>query len=569
MLKPRLILNIAFLLILFNTQAQNPVPPCGNDYGTTSDEANIIQQMRFGTVNDAVNAINQAKNSRGFSLGCPQSSYSYNSANYTEPLLTEVETVWNSAHKPAIEAYSIDCPRIGRYENNAALGAYYAMLAGYPVNSGVLGNIAEMMMAQQYGSSTVAVIVPEHEGVFGYIHVGSLNPCYPGGVVGSSVNTICSNIPQFCVDYNYGLFAGENFLIGDQYEPLSFYDGGMAYDHGWIGAHLVEAIIQQTDPSFKGQLKNSLVLAAKWAMTEYAVKNHNYTAKLIWILAQVYGWSGESAYKDALNEKLNRNLIPSVLMDANSDGLVDGTSPLVAFSDLTSVAQIPGRCWDGHNSLPWYNAMNAWAMTEAYVAFRDQGDTVRANELRPYVIAMLDNLAWEVNNMGVLDDQLGVRDLVYGLLIGIWKVARYESDPQPDWESAAWAYWNTGYFNAYSTHSVCVGLYLVLLSDTEYLPLASREDFGDIASYAPTNKLSLFPNPSANHVKLQFDNPSKQEFLVRITDLSGRLIFTQQVNDNELVIDLSGFQAGTYIVSLTDMKSHAKYSERLVITRVE
>ena len=273
--------------IVFSTNymfAQNPSPPCGSDYGSTSDETNIITQMRFGSIVDAVNAIDQAKNTRGFSLGCPQQAMSYSVGDYSQPLLSEVVNIWNSNHKPTIEGYAINCPRIGRYENNSALGAYFATLAGYPTNLTALKNVGDMMDAQQYSASTASIVDPVHEGVYGYIHVGNLNSCYPGGVVGSSVDAVCSAVPSLCKTYDFGLFAGEEFLIGDQSESDSFYDGGIAYDQGWVGAQMIEAAIQQTDQIVKGKFKNSVELAANWAINETEVKNHNYTAKLIWLL---------------------------------------------------------------------------------------------------------------------------------------------------------------------------------------------------------------------------------------------------------------------------------------------
>lgn len=559
----KVLLILSLFLFTAIIYAQNPSLPCGNDYGSSADESNIVQQMRFGTIQNAVDAIDQAKNTRGFAMGCPQIAYNYNSANYAQPLLSDVENIWNNVHKPAIEAFVLNCPRIGRYENNAALGAYYANLAGYSSDFSVLDEIADMQEAQQYSSSNVANLDAAHEGVYGYIHVGSLNSCYPGGVVGSTVDQLCANIPTYCVDYDYGLFAGENFAIGDQYEPLSFYDGGMAYDHGWVGIQMIEAAIQQTDPIAKGKFKNSAELAGNWALNQEVVKNHNYSAKLIWLLAEMYLWTGDVVYKNELDYKLNKNLLPAVLMDTSSNGLVDGTS--IAFSDLTIIAQIPGRCWDGHNSLPWYNAMNAWALTEAYVAFRDRGDVNRANELKPYVIAMLDNLSWEINNLGVIDDQLGVRDLTYALLIGIWKVARYENESHTNWETAAWAMWNTGYFNTYSTHSVCVGLYLCLLNNTAYEPLFDREPFDSIDAIEPTNRLSLYPNPTDDFLNLKMDNFYGEWFQIRIVDLTGRIILESYLDSDQKTLDLSELNAGSYTCTVWKNNKDKIYIEKFII----
>ncbi len=136
------ILSLALFGLSYFAFAQ--IPPCGNDYGSASDETDIVAQMRYGTITDAVNAINQAKNTRGASLGCPQEIVTYATSNITEPLLSAIENVWSSVHAPAIEGYSVSCPGIGRYESNSALGAYYAMQAGYFTNTSKLAEIADI-----------------------------------------------------------------------------------------------------------------------------------------------------------------------------------------------------------------------------------------------------------------------------------------------------------------------------------------------------------------------------------------------------------------------------------------
>ena len=62
------------------------VAPCDDDYGSSSDEDNIMLQMRFGTLTDALQAIEQAKNTRGISLGCPQVAMTYSIPIFMQPL---------------------------------------------------------------------------------------------------------------------------------------------------------------------------------------------------------------------------------------------------------------------------------------------------------------------------------------------------------------------------------------------------------------------------------------------------------------------------------------------------
>jgi hypothetical protein len=210
--------------------------------------------------------------------------------------------------------------------------------------------------------------------------------------------------------------------------------------------------------------------------------------------------------------------------------------------------------WDAHNSLPWYNAMNAWALSEAYVAFRDQGDLVRAAELKPYIVAMLDNLSNEILTKGLIPDQLGVRDLTYGILIGIWKIARFENESHANWENAAWALWNSGYFNTYSTHSVCVGLYLNLLSDTPFVPLADRENFVLNTTEIEQNEFSIYPNPVQETLTIASKfNTTIQK--VVISTLDGKCALVLDANEIQDEINLSALSAGTYFIQLDSDES--------------
>jgi hypothetical protein len=525
-------------------------PPCGLDYGSSADETNISYQMRYGTLEDAVQAINQAKSTRGDYLGCPQTEIIYDFPSTDEPTLSQIAEVWNNNIAPEISAYTMQCPRIGRYENNSALGAYYAMQAGYFTDTAVLAEIATMMYYQQYAEWNISAPSERNKGVYAYVNLPDSDPCYPGGVVGQNVQILCDNLPQYCVTYTAGAFAGANFAISGQDDANNWFDGGLAYDHGWVGVQMLEAHLLQSDPEIKLKCLESALLAGQYAISEYCVKNHNYTAKLIWLLAQLYDLTGDDEYKNELNYKLDKNLIPGILWDENNDGIVDGTNPEVYFSHLTPAAVAPGRMWDAHNSLPWYHAMNAWALTEAYVAFRDRGDDSRAAELKPYVVAMIDNLANEILYRGVITpDQLGVRDITYALLTAIWKVAQFENEDHTNWENAAWAMWNTGYFEEYSTHSVCVGLYLLVKSNTEYTPLHVR-DISSVPEYLDGNKtFSFYPNPSNDEICIK---SSFTDFKIDIADVNGRIIVSHK---NPELIRVNGLPSGVYtLIFISDEK---------------
>jgi hypothetical protein len=263
-------------------------------------------------------------------------------------------------------------------------------------------------------------------------------------------------------------------------------------------------------------------------------------------LAQLYNLTGEEVYKNELNYKIDKNLIPGILWDANADGIVDGTDPAIYFNQLTSIAAMPGRMWDGNNSLPWYHAMNTWALAEAYVAFRDRGDIARATELKPYVIGMLDNLSHEILYNGIVSpDQLGVRDITYALQIAVWKIAMYENEEHQNWENAMWAMWNSGYFQNLSTHSVCVGLFLTIKTETDYIPLFLRNTSNSDLTTSD-NKIRVFPNPAKDFINIESDQPI--DFL-QIYDCRGKII-EFNIIDNKIILHETA--NGLYILEVYD-----------------
>lgn len=87
----------------------------------------------------------------------------------------------------------------------------------------------------------------------------------------------------------------------------------------------------------------------------------------------------------------------------------------------------------------------------------------------PYAIAMLDNLAWEVERLGLTGS--GFADVPPALLTGIWSIARAENEAHPAWERAAWAMWNAGRDCGLGDFTLAVGLYLMVVDGLPYAPL--------------------------------------------------------------------------------------------------
>lgn len=550
--------TLLFLLITIVLPIQAQVTaPCGNDYGNDADRAYIQQQMFTGTVSDVATAIQQAKETRGISLGCPQVEYGpFNAPNITEPTLSSIANVWNSGYRPTLEAYVTACPEPARGMPRYGFAALYARMAGYYSNLSSLEQMGNMLEAQQYSTQHAPEPLATYAGMFGYYHGLTGDPCQLSGLVGTSVDQFCNAVPSYCIPYNAGLYSGETFVVNDhiiQNGNILGDIGGAGYDQGWAVAFLVENAIQQTDPIVKQRYRDAAVLGAEWCIQHPLVTNHNYTAKLVWALAQLYAWTGRADFKAALIDRLDRNLCPSILTDWDQNGLVDNMNSDIAFSSLYASAQTPGRNWDAHNSQPWYQSMIAWALTEAYVAFRDRGDVALAAQYKPYALLVTDNLATEILQRGVMEtNQTGWVDTPHALLLACWKIARYENENHSNWFDAIWAIWNSGVFNTLGDRGFNIPLYLLLKENIAYVPLAVREEFPLtlITANSSHDYVKLYPQPTQNQLKIELDQSIKiQKWMIYSID--GKLIASESLAGNSYFsIELPQINDGIYILKL-------------------
>ena len=549
------------LLSLISTSCYTqPEPPCGLNYGAPGDIENIQIAMLHGNQAEVKAAINQARNHRGTALGCPQDNYGpFEPVDISKPALSEVADAWNNLYRYKLASQNFSCPVIGRQFPRIGVGAYYAHMAGYFDDLETLARGADILEACQYSAKYAPEPLVVTPGLYAYYYGQGNDPCQldPNSVAGSITQAFCQSGTEFCLTYDKGIFSGYTFAVNDVdtvQNQLIGDLGGAGYDQGWAAAFMLESILQQPDPLLKRKYQQSFLLAAEWAVKYPPVYNHNYTAKLIWLLAQAYAWTGREDFKAALIDKLERNLVPGILMDANDDGIVDETNPPVNFSDLALVASRPGRMWDGHNALPWYHSMNAWAMLEAYVAFRDKGDVALAEKYRPYVLAMLDNLADEITTIGISEDKSGAgwTDVPFSLLNGIWKIARFENEAHQNWENGAWAIWNSGAFEIQASRGMNLGLYLLILSDIPYQPLHERQEVLTSLSLDKTNGSPvMYPNPGNNFININLPEGSFEKYKIRIVNNQGRLVLQTSLSQPPYRLNTKELAKGTYVIKVT------------------
>lgn len=530
--------------------------PCGLDYGTVQDRENIQNQMLNGSILDVVSAIDQAKASRGLALGCPQVDYGpYTLADTAMPSLQSVESLWNTLYRPFIENYSPNCPEIGRGMPSLGLAALYATLAGIFPHPDSLDGMALMVEAQQYSSAHAPDPLVAPAGIFGYY--ADTGACQLSGVAGTGTQAFCAAYPQYCVMYDAGLFAGSPFLVRDHVisgNQIQGDIGGAGFDQGWSTAFLIENAVQQQDTLLATTFRESAFLSGSWSAGHPSVANHNYTAKLIWLLAQLYEWSGDTVIKSALIEKLDRNLVPGVLSDWNQDGEVDGVIG-VRLDSLHPVAQVPGRMWDGHNSLPWYHSMNAWAMVEAYCAFRDRGEAVLAAKYKPYALSMIDNLAHELVHLGVPQGTVAWTDIPWSILTAIWKIDQYEASiSHPLWYQSAAAIWNEIFANANSVDSrgINIPLYALILKEIPYQPLHSRAPLPvSLEESQGKLKVEIWPSPAKDLVNVRVPGGFHPIASLGLVSLGGKEYPLQWTEvDGRLEFSVTGLAAGVYLLRI-------------------
>ena len=432
------------------TPALAEVPVCtSNRYGTGAQAVAIEAQMQAGSIENVRTALRAAQTTRGTELGCAESSYVYGNGNPNAPSASSVTRAWaeHSASASQVTAVYNACPALGRAAGAYALGGWVARAGGLHFDASSLGILADNLRATQYLTERSPGDLASWPGLFGYATVlgDSGHACFVPGVVGEAANSACAIAPRLCAVYRSARFSEQRFVVGDYAAELSIRDGGAAFDQGWAGVMMVEAALGASSAADREAYRRSALAAGEWALAEPPVRNHNYTAKLVWLLAVLYDWTGDLRYRDGMLDKLERNLLPGVLMDLNSDGIVDGL-PALRFTDLRApAARTPGRMWDAHNALPWYQAMNAWAMVEAYAALDSRGDSAAADRIRPYALAMLDNLAAELAPVGGLPRSgSGTTQVAYAFAVGLWKLADRKQVSRPAWEAVLWTIWNSG-----------------------------------------------------------------------------------------------------------------------------
>jgi hypothetical protein len=82
----------------------------------------------------------------------------------------------------------------------------------------------------------------------------------------------------------------------------------------------------------------------------------------------------------------------------------------------------------------------------------------------------------------------------------------------------------------------------------------------------PANNSKLYPNPFSQSSILTFDNPRKNNFTLKIADVTGReLRSIQNIVSGNVLIERGNFNTGIYFYELINTTRNEKYKGKMVI----
>ena len=67
-----------------------------------------------------------------------------------------------------------------------------------------------------------------------------------------------------------------------------------------------------------------------------------------------------------------------------------------------------------------------------------------------------------------------------------------------------------------------------------------------------TSKITAYPNPSSNQIKIDLGNNATQNANIKLVSLLGKVLIQKNVTTNSVYLNLSGFSNGIYLVHFTN-----------------
>jgi len=415
----------------------------------------IQEKMASGDFTEIPSLTKSAIELRGYHAGKAYSDPNYSTPDTTPVPPAEVAKIWNLAMDHLV-SWQMNCPELPTETPASMLGVFYAAQnRRFAVDRIILRDIATMLKSQQFTETTASVLPGYQAGALGYVfRKEGEEDCALSGAVQRVVTKNCQTYPEACPAFKSGNFAGYRFLVADQFPGVQVWDSPLSYHMYWAVEEMIHSFIGLQDSTYLVAAR----LAGDWMLKEKPVVNLSLTAKNVAGLSALYDLTGEPKYRDHAWKLISQCIIPAILMDQDSNRIVDGTN--ISFDSLVNYSSLPGRIWDASNASSWSCSINGMALVNAYAALRDRGDSIKAAILKPYAEAVISNLADELVQHGTPPSGSGFRDLSFSLLDALWKIDKAEKKRHILWERAASVLWNSGVLRAGGENTVVLGQFL-------------------------------------------------------------------------------------------------------------
>jgi hypothetical protein len=114
---------------------------------------------------------------------------------------------------------------------------------------------------------------------------------------------------------------------------------------------------------------------------------------------------------------------------------------------------------------------------------------------------------------------------------------------------------------------LAAGLYTVIVTDTNGCSTVGNYTINSLIGLDEQNFIAfnLFPNPSSGIFNVEIQDLLNKGYQAEVTDLSGRLIYSEKISANEFTLDLSGTANGTYLLHVST--NNVRATKRIILRK--
>lgn len=266
------------------------------------------------------------------------------------------------------------------------------------------------------------------------------------------------------------------------------------------------------------------------------------TSKLTWTITK--DGCSSSASINLLNNAVFSNAgkdtvivdVSSYLLNGNSPALSSGvwtcSSPIVSFNNPTLYNALASNIPDGLSTFIW-TITNSCGSTS---------DEVLVNKINSVSI-INQPVSQDIKEGASVTFSIDINGDIIGYQ---W---RKDSENLSDSEKFKGTTTNT--LTILNCSALDAGNYdceIIGIVNTEYSSIAILSVITDIKELSRTG-IRIYPNPSDGKFYIEFENPSDLKS-IRITNLNGQIILSQNILSSKENIDISNFQNGTYFINI-------------------